>query len=88
MRDMWVQSLGQEDPWKKEWQRTPVFLPGESPRIGEPGGHSPWGCRESDGTETIYMPWHFFPCPGRNTQYMLRVLVELDLELIKGDNCL
>ena len=24
-----VRSLGQEDPWKKEWQPTPVFLPGE-----------------------------------------------------------
>ena len=24
-----VQSLGQEDPWRKEWQATPVFLPGE-----------------------------------------------------------
>ena len=24
-----VQSLGQEDPLEKEWQPTPVFLPGE-----------------------------------------------------------
>ena len=24
-----VQSLGQEDPWRREWQPTPVFLPGE-----------------------------------------------------------
>ena len=23
-------SLGQEDPLEKEWQHTPVFLPGES----------------------------------------------------------
>ena len=27
---MQVQSLGQEDPWRKAWQSTPVFLPGES----------------------------------------------------------
>ena len=25
-----VRSLGQEDTWRKAWQRTPVFLPGES----------------------------------------------------------
>ena len=29
-QDPWVQSLGQEDPWSRKWQPTPVFLPGES----------------------------------------------------------
>ena len=24
--------------WRKKWQPTPVFLPGESPRTEEPGG--------------------------------------------------
>ena len=24
-------------PWRRKWQPTPVFLPGESPRTGEPG---------------------------------------------------
>ena len=30
---MWeirIQFLGQEDPWRREWPPTPVFLPGES----------------------------------------------------------
>ena len=27
-----VQPLGQEDPWRRAWQPTPVFLPGESHR--------------------------------------------------------
>ena len=27
---MWVQSLGLEDPQKRAWQPTPVFLPEES----------------------------------------------------------
>ena len=26
----WVQSFGQEDPWRREWLPTPVVLPGES----------------------------------------------------------
>ena len=30
MQETWVRSLGQEDPWKRKWQPTPVFLPGES----------------------------------------------------------
>ena len=30
VRETWVQSLGQEDPLEKEWQPTPVLLPGKS----------------------------------------------------------
>ena len=29
MQEIWVWSLGQEGPLQKEWQPTPVFLPGE-----------------------------------------------------------
>ena len=38
MRETWVQSLGWEDPWRKAWQPTLVFSPGESPWTEEPGG--------------------------------------------------
>jgi len=34
-----------------EWQLTPVFLPGESPRERSLAGCSPWGHKESDTTE-------------------------------------
>ena len=27
MWEAWVRSLGQEDPWRRKWQPTPVFLP-------------------------------------------------------------
>ena len=30
MQETQVQFLGQEDPWRREWQPTPVFLPEES----------------------------------------------------------
>ena len=30
MWEIWVQSLGREDPWRRKWQPTPVFLPGKS----------------------------------------------------------
>ena len=29
---------GWKIPWRRAWQPTPVFLPGESPRTEEPGG--------------------------------------------------
>ena len=46
-----VQSLGQEDPWRRERQPTPVFLPGESNRQRSLVGYSPRGCKESDMTK-------------------------------------
>ena len=38
-------------PWRREWQPTPVFLPGESHGQRSLVGYSPWGCKESDTTE-------------------------------------
>ena len=37
--------------WRRKWQPTPVFLPGES--HGQRGlvGYSPWGHKELDMTE-------------------------------------
>ena len=29
MQETQVQSLGEEDPWRREWLSTPVFLPEE-----------------------------------------------------------
>ena len=37
VQETWVRSLGLEDPLKEEMEPTPVFLPGESPWIEEPG---------------------------------------------------
>ena len=40
-----VLSLGWDDPLEKEWQPTPVFLPGEFHGQRSLAGYSPWGCR-------------------------------------------
>ena len=40
-------------PQRREWQNTPVFLPGEFHGQRSLVGHSPWGCRESDTTERL-----------------------------------
>ena len=46
-----VRSLGREDPLEKEWQPTPVLLPGECHGGRSLVGYSPWGRKESDTTE-------------------------------------
>ena len=48
---MQVGSLGQEDPWRRAWHPTPVFLPGESHGKKSLVGYSLWGWKES-GTHT------------------------------------
>ena len=37
--------------WRRKWQPTPVFLPGESQGRGSLVGCSLWGCTELDTTE-------------------------------------
>ena len=37
--------------WRREWQPTPIFLPGESQGQRSLAGYSPWGRKESDTTE-------------------------------------
>ena len=44
--DPWVRKI----PWRRAWQPTPVFLPGEPHGQRSLAGHSPWGCRESGMT--------------------------------------
>ena len=36
--------------WRRKWQPTPVFLPGESHGLRSLGGYSLWGCKELDIT--------------------------------------
>ena len=37
IQETWVHSLGREDHLEKEWQPTPLFLPGEFAWTEEPG---------------------------------------------------
>ena len=39
--------------WRREWQPTPVFLPGDLHGWRRLEGYSPWGCKESDTTERL-----------------------------------
>ena len=46
--DPWVGKI----PWRRAWQPTPVFLPGESRGRKSLVGYSPWDYKESDVTES------------------------------------
>ena len=40
-------------PWRRKWQPTSVFLPGESHGQRSLVGYRPWGCKELDTTERL-----------------------------------
>ena len=46
----WVRKI----PGKREWQSTPVFLPGQSHGQKSLAGYSPWGCKKSNLTEWLH----------------------------------
>ena len=52
MFEPWVRKI----PWRREWQPTAVFLPGESHGQRSLVGYSPWGHKESDITNSHFLP--------------------------------
>ena len=44
---------GHEALWRRRWQPTPVFLPGEFHGQRSPAAYSPWGHKESDTKEQL-----------------------------------
>ena len=75
---MWetqVRYWGQEDPRRRKWQPTPVFLPGESHGRRSLVGYSPQGRKESDTTE-----WHHY----YTMLYSLPVLFDLKPDSVGG----
>ena len=68
MQEAQSQSLVGKLPWRKKWQPTPVFLPGESHGQRSLAGYSPWGRKESGMTERLsphtqphHQPTRLFP---------------------------
>ena len=60
VRHDWVTSLSLSTfmHWRRKWQPTPVFLPGESHGRRSLVGCSPWGRTESDTTEATWQQSH------------------------------
>ena len=52
MQKTWIRSLCWEDPWRRKWQSTSVFLSGKLYGWRSLKGYSPKGCQESEGLST------------------------------------
>ena len=50
-QETWAQSLVGKIPWRRKWQPTPGFLPGESHGQRSLAGYSAWVHKEPDTTE-------------------------------------
>ena len=62
MKETWVWSLFQEDPWRRKWQPTPLFLPQKIPQTRSLLVYSPKGNRVRRGWTHIQLSdlvtWH------------------------------
>ena len=61
VRHNWATSLSLSTfmHWRRKWQPTPVFLPGESHGQRSLVGYSPWDHKELDTTEQLTFHFHF-----------------------------
>ena len=59
MQEIRVRSLVGKIPRSRNWQPTPVFLPGKFHGQRSLVGYSPWGCKESDTSEQLHF---YFQC--------------------------
>ena len=53
MQETWFDPWIGKIPWRRAWQPTPVFLPGESHGQRSLTGYCPWGLKESNTTEWL-----------------------------------
>ena len=66
MQEMWVQSLGQEDPLEEEMATHSIFLCGRPQGQSSQRGYSPWGRKDLDTTErlnTLFLSFLFTRVP-------------------------
>ena len=65
--------------WRRKWQPTPVFLPGESQGRGEPGG------LPSMGSHRVGHDWSDLPAAVNIHNIYIKLVVHMLLCLIKVD---
>ena len=89
VRHDWVTSLSLFTfmHWRRKWQPTPVFLPGESQGRGSLVGCHLWGRTESDATEATQQQQHFgIPgsCKAKPTMFFSCLLGKMRREGLSG----
>ena len=74
---------GQEDPMRRNWQPTPVFLPEKSHGQRSLTSSNPWGRKESDMTEQLSTHAHLQSCYTGDTIYIALYRVPKRSDLTK-----
>ena len=91
MQETWVRSLGGENPWRRKWQHTPVFLPWKSHGQRNLVGYSPWGCRVGQdwatNRYTLCDPMDCSP-PGTSVRgiFQARILERIVMPFSRGSS--
>ena len=76
-------------PWRRAWQPTPVFLPGESHGQRSLAGYSPWCRKESDMTEWLSIAHHRLKFRFTNICRWKSLCVNvLEMEILQQDDLL
>ena len=70
--------------WRRKWQPTPVFLPGESQGRGRLVGYHLWGRTESDTTEVTAVAaaagLYYKPCGLKQQIFILSHFCRLEIQ--------
>ena len=69
--DPWVGKI----PWRRKWQPTPVFLPGESHGRRSLEGYSPRGRKELDMTEQLHFPSCKMDSPVQMSSFFVALIL-------------
>ena len=70
---MGLTSVSGRFPWRRKWQPTPAFLPGEFHGQRSLMSYSPWSCKESGTTEQLTL--HFTSCLQHHYWFCVLVLL-------------
>ena len=73
-------------PWRRAWQPTPVFLPGESYGQRSLVGYSPWGLKESNTIKWLSTQKHKNHSLDRHTLVYLKWIAHKDLLYSTGNS--
>ena len=76
-------SLGRSSPWRRKWQPTPIFLPGESHGQRSLAGYSSWSSKESDTTEATK---HSTEHKVRHMMFLLLCLTSLSMTISRSSH--
>ena len=68
-------------PWRRAWQPTPVFLPGESQGQRKLSGYSPWGQKVSDMSEQLSTHMLSIKIQIRNSLILIQMTPGISLDI-------